>query len=400
MLSVAKHPGISSEFNAKILRGVYPPRKLERILRFAQNDKRRARGDSRRLFLTLILCFYAFPAAPANAQVETVDAPPPSVVWSNHGEAEGHLALAYSPAGAFSPDSSTLAIVNGSDIALMELQGQGIAQVLHPRVKGVINLEIESADFIAPGKLIVFGRGELASRSKGGAARTPELAFRWDVKTDTAVGKVQTVDARGEYGQPLWFPDIHYLGMNKGNTFLLWNPETGTGGNIVVPSLTRSARLFDFSPDGRWLLLAQIESSSQADPVVVRRSDNQFDNVLKGHTATVLGMAFSRDSAKVATACEDGKVRIYSTSGWSLEHTLEGHQGPVHEVEFSPDGRWVVSAGEDKTVRVWSAETGELLQTLAESREPVLTVAFSPDSRYIAASTSKKVLVWRRSSGL
>ncbi len=331
--------------------------------------------------------------------METIEGPKPPVVWSNRGNAEGHLALAYSPAGAFSPDGSQLAVVNGSDIVLMDLKEQGITKV-HPLVKGVINLDIESANFLAPGRLLILCRGEIASRAQGGAAHTPELALRWDIKTNAAVGPLQSVNAKGEYGMPRWFPDIRYLGMNKDNTFELWNPESGTGGKITVPPLTRFARLFAFSPDGRWLLLAQIESSSSPDPIVVRRPDNQFDNALKGHAATVLSLAFSRDSKRVATACEDGKLRIFTTSGWTLERTLEGHSGPVHWAEFSPDGQWVVSAGEDKTVRVWSAETGELLQTLTESKDPVLTVAFSPDGHFLAASSSHRVLVWQQSSGL
>ena len=111
-------------------------------------------------------------------------------------------------------------------------------------------------------------------------------------------------------------------------------------------------------------------------------------------------MQFSRDGSKVVTASEDGKVRIYSTSGWNLEHTLSGHDGAVRWAEFSPNGQWVVSCGDDKTVRVWSAETGELLRTLRESQEPVLTAAFSPNSQYIAATTPKKVLVWHLSPGI
>ena len=104
--------------------------------------------------------------------------------------------------------------------------------------------------------------------------------------------------------------------------------------------------------------------------------------------------------SKVGTASDDGNVRIYSTSGWKLEHTLSGHEGAVRWAEFSPNGQWVVSCGDDKTVRVWSAETGELLRTLRESQEPVLTAAFSPNSQYIAATTAKKVLVWHLSPGI
>jgi WD40 repeat protein len=99
------------------------------------------------------------------------------------------------------------------------------------------------------------------------------------------------------------------------------------------------------------------------------------------------------------TACEDGKLRVFSVGDWKLLQTLTGHHGPVHRAEFSPNGEWIASAGEDQTIRVWSAEDGTLLQTLQESQEPLLDVAFSPDSRFIAASSEKQVLTWQRQGG-
>jgi WD domain, G-beta repeat len=344
-------------------------------------------------------CLFILAERPAAAQVEIVQTSPQQESWVSHGNAEGHLALAYSPAGAFSPDSSLLAVANGSEVALMDLRGLGAPRILRPYVKGVTNLDIESANFLSPDEMFLLGEGDVEARSKKSAGRTPELAFRWDVNKDVLVGNIQTVNAAGEFSTPRWFPDIRHLGMSKQNAFDLWDPTTATGGRVVVPSLTRAANLFTFSPDGHWLLLAQIASSSQADPIVVGRPGNQFESALQGHSGMVLSMLFSHDSSKVVTACADGKVRIYSTTGWNLEHTLEGHNGMVHWAEFSPNGQWVASAGEDKTVRVWSVATGQLLQTLKESQEPVLTVAFSPDNQYIAASTAKKVLVWQRSAG-
>ena len=113
----------------------------------------------------------------------------------------------------------------------------------------------------------------------------------------------------------------------------------------------------------------------------------------------MLSLKFSRDGRRVVTACEDGKVRVYSVGDWKLLHTLGGHQGPVHWAEFSRDGKSIASAGEDKTVRVWSTDDGKLLQVLSESQSPLLTTAFSPTGEFLTASAEHIVLVWKRTFG-
>jgi WD40 repeat protein len=162
--------------------------------------------------------------------------------------------------------------------------------------------------------------------------------------------------------------------------------------------LTQTPNVIALSPDGHWVLLAQIAMSSNPDPVVVEAKLHKFVDSLRGHEGTVLNISFSPDSSKVVTACEDGKLRIFSAPGWKLLQTLTGHNGPVHWAEFSPDGKWLVSVGEDKTARVWSVEDGKLQQMLEESKEPLLTVSFSPDGEYLAASSEKVVFLWKRTA--
>lgn len=345
--------------------------------------------------LGIVVGFAGFSARP-RGQIESVATPPPHYIWVSHGRLEGHLALNYSPAAAFSPDSSTLAVVIEDRIVLMNLAVAGIRKLLRPRVEGVTELQFQSANYVAPNRLFVLGSGLFRAKNKGSAGATPMLAFQWDIDQDTLFGKVNTVGAGGGYGPPRYFPQIAYLSFYKQSNFDLWHPVTERGGRVSIPSLTRQPNLFEFSPDGHWLLLAQIEASSTADPVVVELRQHQFVDSLRGHQGTVLAMAFSRDSRRVLTACEDGKVRIWSVPDWKLLHTLTGHQGPVHWAEFSADGNWVVSGGEDKTVRIWSSEDGSVVQTLEESRAPVRTVAFSPNGEYVAASAEQVVLVWQR----
>ena len=351
----------------------------------------------RRLFqASYALCLCALVASQAFSQVETVEGPRPSSVWVSHGRVEGHLALDYSPAAAFSPDSSLLAVVNEDKVVLMDLRQAGVKKVLRPHLEELGDLQIQSANFLASNVAFMLATGFFHPKGKGLGAPTPLLAFQWDVEGDKLEGKLDVVGSKGGYGPAHYFPQIAYLALYKESNFDLWNPRSGQGGRINIPALTQQPNVYALSPDGHWLLLAQITMSSSPDPVVVALKDHRFVDTLGGHHGTVLSIAFARNSKRVVTACEDGKVRIFSVPDWKLLHELDGHNGPVHWAEFSPDGRWVASAGEDKTVRIWAAENGKLEQTLEESKEPLLTVAFSPNAEYVAATSEKTVLVWKQ----
>ena len=349
------------------------------------------------LRVCLSFCLCVLGVQSLRGQVESVETSAPAqYIWVSHGRAEGHLASEYSPAGAFSPDSSLLAVVNEDKVVLMGLREASVQRVLRPRLPDIIDLGIQSASFLAMNQLFLLATGLVHAKGKGPAGSTPLLAFQWNAVEDTLSGKVNAVGPGGGFGRARYFPDLGYLGLYKNGDFDLWNPRDGRGARVTIAALTQQPHLYTFSPDGHWLLLARIEMSSSPDPIVVRLSAHKFEDVLRGHQGTVLGIAFSRDSKKVVTACEDGKVRIFSVPDWKLLQTLTGHQGPVHWAEFSADGNWVASAGEDRTVRIWSAENGQLAQTLEDMQAPVLSVAFSPNGEYVAATSEQVAQVWRR----
>jgi WD40 repeat protein len=346
----------------------------------------------------LLVAALILPAGTLCAQVESVESSPAAALWVSHGRVEGHLDLRSSSDGAFSPDSSLLAVVADDKVMLMNLRTAEVQKVLKPRVPDIESLEIRSANFLSPHQLFLLANGAIHVKGKG-TNPTPLLAFQWDAEADHVEGKVDAVGVKGGFSPARYFPMIGYLLLYKDSNFDLWNPRTGQGGRVTIPDLTHIPNLYEFSPDGHWLLLAQIQTTSNADPSVVELKTHKFVDELHGHEGTVLSMVFSRDGTKVVTTCADGKLRVYSAGDWKLIETLTGHHGPVHRAEFSPNGRWIASAGEDNTVRVWSTEDGTLLQTLQESQEPVLGVAFSPDSRFIAASTESLVLTWQRQGG-
>jgi WD40 repeat protein len=343
----------------------------------------------------LLITALMLAAASQGAQVESAGSSTAAPQWVSHGRVEGHLALKFSSDGAFSPDSSTLAVCADDKVLLMNLRTESVQKVVKPRLADIGELTIHSAQFLSPSQLFLFANGVVRAKGRG-PGPTPLLVFQWNINEDRVDGAVDAVGARGGYSPARYFPMFGYMVVYKEGDFEVWNPRARQGGKITIPDLTQIPNIYEFSPDGRWLLLAQIQTATNADPSVVDLKSHKFVDSLPGHEGTVLSMAFSRDAKKVVTACADGKLRIFSAGDWKLLETLTGHYGPVHRAEFSPDGNWIASAGEDQTVRVWSAENGALLETLREGQVPLLDVAFSPDSRFIAASSENLVLTWER----
>ena len=106
---------------------------------------------------------------------------------------------------------------------------------------------------------------------------------------------------------------------------------------------------------------------------------------LEGHTARLGRCAFHPSGTALATASFDATWRLWdaSTAQAVLLLEQEGHARACYEVAFQKDGALAVSCGLDALVRVWDCRTGKCVQNLRGHGSAVLCCDVSPDGHHV-----------------
>jgi WD40 repeat protein len=146
---------------------------------------------------------------------------------------------------------------------------------------------------------------------------------------------------------------------------------------------------------------AGLVATAAADDHLVRlwdlRTRRQIGPALRGHTGTILGLAFDPDGHVLASASADRTVRLWDVRKQRQIGTpLAGHTGRVHAVAFSPGGDTVASGGFDRTVRLWDVRTHRQTgRALRGHTGVVLSVGFARDGTTVASgSADHTVRLW------
>jgi WD40 repeat protein len=159
-------------------------------------------------------------------------------------------------------------------------------------------------------------------------------------------------------------------------------------GKVVCVFPARSNTGSEMAPDGAHVAFAH-EGQVRWGEIATCAA-----RTLYAHEGAIFTIAFTRDSAWIATASGDATVGLAPTGGGEPQ-ILRGHRRGVYAVAFSPDGELLASGDFVGEGRLWRRRDGSLVAKLEGHQKALLFLGWTADgSRIISSGGDDTVRVW------
>jgi WD40 repeat protein len=290
----------------------------------------------------------------------------------------------------FSPDGSSLLSVSDDHTARIWNMYQGTPLVGHTSV-------VTSAAFSPDGDLVVTASGD-------GTARV------WEMATGKLTAELRTGESIPT--SAIFSPDGSRVATAGSDGIArIWDPRTGKLLAELKSDLDGSVNTLAFSPDGKWLVVAQDCPRGQ-NPTTCTVSPLGFDAgrgalAFQGppHGRGVASVTFSPDGESVLSMGKDNTALLWELSNREPSLRMQGaaprNLGVPGSGQVSPDGKIILTlSAADGVPHIWDARTGKLLYELRGHKDIVTDAALSPDgSLIVTASDDGTARVWEGSRG-
>jgi len=150
------------------------------------------------------------------------------------------------------------------------------------------------------------------------------------------------------------------------------------------------------SPDGKTLASASEDGTVRLWAVATGKQVRQ----LTGHKGGVLSVTYAPDGNTLASGGLDGTIRLWEAATGKEVHQVQGHTDGTRSLTYASDGETLASAGNDCMIRLWEVATGQELRKLRGHTDRVTCVSFAPDGKTLASAGSDQTIrLWETATG-
>ncbi len=309
-------------------------------------------------------------------------------LWSvNSGDLERTFNMeAPATSVAFSSDGETLAIGSGTSIMLLNIFKGQMHPIIEQRRGRILSLA-----FSPEGNTLVSGDEN-------------HTVLLWDAAMN---GEIRPLTRNGHttgVGGLLFSPDGSTIASVSGST-RLWDATTGE----FIRDLPIGPAIA-FSPDssmlaGEYWLHDNIIAlwDARTGTLIHKLTPPQMS-----YTSRINSIAFSSNIETVASASDDGIVRLWDLTTRTLIRTrkMKPHmQGGVPPIAFSSNGNTIASA-RDRSITLWDAGSGNEIRVLTHDKhnnfsdsDPINRIFFSPYGHHVVGVSQYDAVLWNTRTG-
>lgn len=159
-------------------------------------------------------------------------------------------------------------------------------------------------------------------------------------------------------------------------------------------------QLHTTNSDASRILIAGVKEGKPTALIFDREGGNTIGQFV-GHAAPIRGISFSGDNSKIATASEDGEVRLWNADGSSGTELkkLTPYAGKPTSVALNGDGSQLLLGYEDNKVKLIQVADGVELKSFDGHTAAIITVGWDSNGQPFSVSKDNTGKSWNPADG-